>query len=101
MKKIEDTPGENLVHYCKVCKEENIPFQSLSENEFLTSIIKDIDYNDDLNLNISPPDNLKRLFTDFSGHSEDEISPVNCDYYVMMLLVVSLVRLGRTFLCSI
>ena len=81
MKKINDTPGLELSHICKICKEEIFPFQCLSEDEFLTSIIKNIDYNKDLNLKITPPTDLKRLFTDFSGHSEDESSPVNCEYY--------------------
>ena len=80
-KMIKLSDKNKLSHVCKICREEIFPFQKLSENEFLTSIIKNIDYNEDLDLNLNPDATLQRLFTDFSNHSEDEPSPVNCEYY--------------------
>ena len=61
--------------------EECFPFQKISDEEFLTSIIKNIEYNEDLNLRICPPEGIKRLFTDFSSHNEDEPMAINCSYY--------------------
>jgi hypothetical protein len=43
-KKQNDTPGFEFSHICKICKEEIFPFQTLSEDEFITSIIKNIDF---------------------------------------------------------
>ena len=73
--------AEKQVILCKICKEGNIPFQKLSEEEFLTSIIRNMDYNEDLNLHISPPEGLK-TFHSLSNHNEDDPVPINCDYYV-------------------
>ena len=79
--KLSPAVREKLTHFCKSCKEECFPFQKLSDEEFLISIIKDIEYNEDLNLRTCQPEGIKRLFTDFSGHSEDEPLVINCDYY--------------------
>ena len=68
-------------YFCKTCNEDTFPFQKLSDDEFFTSIVKNIDINEDLNLRLTPPPTLKRLFTDFSSHNKDEPSPINCDYY--------------------
>ena len=81
MLKLPEAERKKIVHLCKICKEECLPFQKLSDEEFLTSIIRNIEYNEDLNLRICPPQGLKRLFTDFSGHNEDEAVTINCDYY--------------------
>ena len=70
-----------MIHFCKICKEDSLPFQKLSDEEFITSIIKNIEYKEDLNLRICPPEGLKRLFTDFSNHNEDEAVAINCEYY--------------------
>ena len=70
-----------MIHCCKICKEESIPFQKISDEEFITSIIKNIEYKEDLNLRICPPTGIKRLFTDFSNQNEDEQVAINCDYY--------------------
>ena len=43
--------------------------------------IKNIEYKVDLNLRTCPPEGLKRLFTDFSNHNEDEPIAINCEYY--------------------
>ena len=83
-KKILELPQserENMIHFCKTCKENCIPFQKLSDEEFLTSIIKNIEYKEDLNLRTCPPEGLRRLFTDFSNHNEDDPLAINCDYY--------------------
>ena len=81
MLKLPQAELEKMTHFCKICKEDFIPFQKLSDEEFITSIIKNIDYKEDLNLRICPPMGLKRLFTDFSNHNEDEPIAINCDYY--------------------
>ena len=81
MLKLPKAEREKIVHLCKICKEESIPFQKVSDEEFLTSIIKNIEFNEDLNLRTCPSEGLKRLFTDFSGHNEDEPMAINCDYY--------------------
>ena len=72
---------ENSIHFCKICMEENLPFQKISDNEFLTSIVKNIEFNEDLNLAVKPPTWLKTLFTDFSDKNDDEAMPINCKYY--------------------
>ena len=81
MLKLPKNERDKQIHFCKVCKEENIPFQKISDEEFITSIIKNIEYNEDLNLRISPPEGIARLFTDFSCQNDDEPVPINCDYY--------------------
>ena len=81
MNKLPQAEKDKIIHYCKVCVESNLPFQKLSDNEFIVSIVKNIDYKEDLNLRISPPSGLSRLFTDFSTQNEDEPLAINCDYY--------------------
>ena len=81
MIELPQSEREKIIHFCKICKESCIPFQKLSEEEFLTSIIKNIEYREDLNLRTHPPEGLKRLFTDFSNHNEDDPIAINCDYY--------------------
>ena len=81
MLKIPQIEREKITHFCKICKEDCFPFQKLSDEEFLTSIIKNIEYNEDLTLRVRPPEGIRRLFTDFSSHSEDEQLTINCDYY--------------------
>ena len=68
-------------YYCKLCKEDLFVFQKLSDDEFFTSIVKNIEIKEDLNLQRSPSSTLKTLFNDFSSHNKDEPSPINCDYY--------------------
>ena len=53
----------------------------MSDDEFFTSIVKNIDINEDLNLRLTPTANRKALFNDFSNHNKDQPSPINCDYY--------------------
>ena len=47
---------EKMIHFCKICKEDSLPFQKLSDEEFITSIIKNIEYKEDLNLHTCPPE---------------------------------------------
>ena len=68
-------------YFCKQCKETCFPFQKLSDDEFLTSVIKNIDIKEDLNLSLTPRATLKTLFNDFSSHNRDEPTSMNCDYY--------------------
>ena len=72
--------NDNEKYYCKACKESIFPFHNLSDDEYFTSIIKNIDVNEDLNLRLFPTPSLKTLFTDFSNQNEDGCS-INCDYY--------------------
>ena len=72
---------EEVHHFCKLCKENIFPFQKLCHDEFFTSIVKNIDVKEDLNLRISPASTLKTLINDFSTHNTDEPSTINCDYY--------------------
>ena len=81
LKKLPQVERDKIIHFCKRCMEDALPFQKLSDDEFITSIIKNIVYQEDLNLRICPPNGLKRLFTDFSNHNEDEPVTINCDYY--------------------
>ena len=76
-------------YFCKICKEETFAFQKLSDDEFFTSIVKNIELKDDLNLRISPISALKTLFSDLSGHNKDEPSPINCDYYDLSIPIPS------------
>ena len=68
-------------HFCKLCKEDIFAFQKLSDDEFFTSIVKNIEIKEDLDLQITPTQTLKALFNDFSSHNVDEPSPINCGYY--------------------
>ena len=79
--KLPKAKKDKIVHYCKFCIESSLPFQKLSEDEFITSIVKNIEYKEDLNLRTCPSNGLKRLFTDFSSHNEDAPVSINCDYY--------------------
>ena len=75
-------------YFCKICKEETSAFQKLSDDEFFTSIVKNIDLRDDLYPRISPISALKTLFNDLSGHNKDEPS-INCDYYDLAIPIPS------------
>ena len=52
---------------CKICKDATFAFQKLSDDEFFTSIVKNIDIKEGLNLRISPTSALKTLFNDLVG----------------------------------
>ena len=41
-------------HFCKICREEIFPFQALSNDEYVTSIVKNININENLNLKNNP-----------------------------------------------
>ena len=81
MLKLPISVREKITHFCQLCKEECFPFHKISDEEFITSIVKNVAYNEDLNLRICPSEGIKRLFTDFSNHNEDEAVTINCDYY--------------------
>ena len=68
-------------HFCKTCKEEIFPFQSLTDELYNTSIVKNIDIetNENLNLKVTPSPTLKVLFNDIDKN--DSESPINCNYY--------------------
>ena len=48
-------------HFCKICNEDVFAFQKLSDDEFFTSIVRNIEINEDLNLRISPTPTLKMI----------------------------------------
>ena len=77
LKKSDDT----IKHFCKICKDDMFAFQKLTDDEFFTSIVKNIEINEDLNLRVTPTETLKTLFNDFSNNNVDEPSPINCGYY--------------------
>ncbi len=70
---------DSMHHYCKLCREELFPFQTLQTEQYMASIIHNVDISDDLNLQINPPPRLKVLFNDLNDRNED--SPINCEYY--------------------
>ena len=43
MLKLPQVVREKIIHFCKICKDDSFPFQKLSDEEFLTSIIKGIE----------------------------------------------------------
>ena len=67
------------LYYCKTCKEEIFAFQTLSNDQYLTSVLNDVEINKDLNLNITPPPELKILFNDIEQTGDDNL--INCNYY--------------------
>ena len=73
------------LHMCKICKEDTFAFQKLSDDEddeFFTSIVKNVNVNEDLNLRVTPVATLKTLFYDFSASSHnDGDTAINCQYY--------------------
>ena len=69
MLKLPIAERDKITHFCLICKEECFPFQKISDEEFLTSVVKNVAYNEDLNLRVCPPVGIKRLFTDFSNHT--------------------------------
>ncbi len=66
-------------HYCKRCKEEHFPFQSLENEQYIASIIHNVNIDDDLNLKINAPPRLRSLFDELNNRNED--SQINCEYY--------------------
>ena len=42
------------LHYCKICKEEIFVFQNLSDEQYLASIVENVEINENLNFKLSP-----------------------------------------------
>ena len=61
-----------------------------------SSIIKNIEFSEDLNLSTTPPKWLKTLFTDFSCNNKDEAVPINCKYYDASSKIPSCNQASRT-----
>ena len=57
--KLPKAVKDKKIHFCKKCTENSIPFQKLSDDEFLVSVVKNKDYNEDLNLRTCPLPALK------------------------------------------
>ena len=73
---------QSQTHFCKICKEEIFAFQTLSDEQYITSIVKDININENLNLKTNPTPALKVLINDLENHDNDEESiAINCNYY--------------------
>ena len=66
-------------HYCKLCREEHFPFQSVLNDQYEASVLKNVNINENLNLQINPPPRLKVLFNDLNDRNEN--SSINCEYY--------------------
>ena len=49
---------DSVKHFCKLCKEDIFAFQKLSDDEFFTSIVKNIEIKEDLNLRVTPTETL-------------------------------------------
>ena len=67
-------------HFCRLCKEELFPFQSLDNDQYISSVLCNVNVNDNLNLQINPPPRLKTLFSDLNDRNNEE-SLINCEYY--------------------
>ena len=86
-KDYENLKKSNDTYFCKICKEETIPFQKLSNQQFFTSVTKDIkDINENSSLKIFPTSNEKSLFNELNGlnlpdDDLDEPRSINCEYY--------------------
>ena len=73
---------QSLTHFCKMCKEEIFAFQTLSDEQYITSIVKDININENLNLKTNPTPALKVLINDLENNdNEKESIEINCNYY--------------------
>ena len=76
-------------YICYACREESIPFFCLSEEQFIKTVNKGIDYDvgELSSLNLLPPIAIRSFFNDLNevNHSkyldEDETLPINCKYY--------------------
>ena len=69
------------LHYCKICKEDIFPFQSLADDQYLASVIHNVEINENMNFNLSPIPALKILFNSFESHKKDDSNAINCSYY--------------------
>ena len=83
---VEPTHYENLKksdvsvdHYCKLCKEEIFPFQSIHNENYIASVVNGIEIKEDLNLKINPSPRLRTLFHDLNEQNEETL--INCEYY--------------------
>ena len=90
--KIDNKDYENLkksndTYFCNLCKEDAIPFQRLSKQQFFTSVTKGItkDISENSCHNIFPTNSDKSFFKELNGLNSpgdfDEQSPINCEYY--------------------
>ena len=73
-------PENTQHHFCRLCKEEHFPFQSLDNDLFISSVLHNVIVNDNLNLQINPPPRLKTLFSDLNDRNDEECL-INCEYY--------------------
>ena len=69
------------LHYCKICKEDIFPFQSLADDQYLASVIHNIEINENLNFKISPLPARKILFNSLDSHNKGDSNAINCSYY--------------------
>ena len=69
------------LHYCKICKEDIFPFQSLADDQYFASVIHNVEMNENMNFNLSPLPALKILFNNIESHNKDDSNAINCSYY--------------------
>ena len=74
---------DSVEHYCKLCKEEIFPFQSLHNENYVASVVNGIEIKEDLNLQLNPSPRLRTLFHDLNEQNEETL--INCEYYDCLL----------------
>ena len=70
---------DSVDHYCKLCKEEIFPFQSIQNENYIASVVNGIEIKEELNLKINPSPRLRTLFHDLNEQNEETL--INCEYY--------------------
>ena len=73
------TSDDSASHYCKLCKEDIFPFQSIHNENYIASVVNGIEIKEDLNLKINPSPRLRTLFHDLNEQNEETL--INCEYY--------------------
>ena len=79
---------------CLKCMEGNIPFHTLTDNQFFATASKGVDNEVDYsNLSVLPPENIRSFFKELNEYNGsniiDENSPLNCKYYDLNMFPVS------------
>ncbi len=74
--------NESDLYYCKICKEEIFVFQTLNNDEFHASFVKNnVNFNENLNLKLSMSSAHKILFNDLDSLNKEDNNAINCSYY--------------------
>ena len=73
-------------YYCKICKEEIFPFQTVTNELYNTAIVENINIDENLNLKPTPSTTLKILFNDIEKiricqNQEDFVKVYHVGFY--------------------